>query len=500
MRLFEAIGRRRFLVAVGAIGTGLLSAACGSATPTAVPAKPVETAKPAAPAAAPAAAATKPAPAAAATTAPAPASSATKPAGAAAPPAASAANLTKEKVNLVFIGHVAGGQGEQNAYDQTLDAWHKIHPNIQTEYQVIPDAERMNRMTAMVAANQAPDMWRHNFGVVRLWASQGHLLDLTDIMPKGYDKQFLPALMAAHYYKGRYWALAHTTDTSAMFYREDALEAIGVKPPTDIKDAWTWEQFGEICDKLLKSGKQQFAFSHNQGGGRWISQFYYSTGAKVVSDDFTKMTFSTPEGLQSLQFIKQWFDKKWAPPAVWSSTQPNEDTNPFVRGTTSMAQLGQWNITYLDENIKQTFKWGVTFTPRAKTQVTSLGGTPVVAWSKTKRPQEAAAFLEFFTSTEMVKMFDEMANYMPVRNDLLDQKINYKTRPDLMAVFQQQMKTLPLDFVQYTSRSFSSGIGTIIREEATKMGLQGQSPEDTAKNIDARGNKFIQENPDVEAK
>ncbi len=506
MRIFEAIGRRRFLVAAGAIGTGLLSAACGSATPTAAPPKPVDTAKPAAPAtaastaAAPAAAATKPAPAAAATAVPASASSATKPAGAVAPAAASTANLTKEKVSLVFIGHVAGGQGEQNAYDQTLDAWHKIHPNIQTEYQVIPDAERMNRMTAMVAANQAPDMWRHNFGVVRLWASQGHLLDLTDIMPKGYDKQFLPALMAAHYYKGRYWALAHTTDTSAMFYREDALEAIGVKPPTDIKDAWTWEQFGEICDKLLKSGKQQFAFTHNQGGGRWISQFYYSTGAKVVSDDFSKMTFSTPEGLQSLQFIKQWFDKKWAPPAVWSSTQPNEDTNPFVRGTTSMGQLGQWNITYLDENIKQAFKWGVTFTPRAKTQVTSLGGTPVVAWSKTKRPQEAAAFLEFFTSTEMVKMFDEMANYMPVRNDLLDQKINYKTRPDLMAVFQQQMKTLPLDFVQYTSRSYSSGIGTIIREEATKMGLQNQSPEDTAKNIDARGNKFIQENPDVENK
>jgi ABC-type glycerol-3-phosphate transport system substrate-binding protein len=210
------------------------------------------------------------------------------------------------------------------------------------------------------------------------------------------------------------------------------------------------------------------------------------------------MSFSTPEGLQSLKFIKDWFDKKWAPPAVWSSTQPNEDTNPFVRGTTAMGQLGQWNITYLDENIKQNFKWHVTFTPRAKTQVTSLGGTPVVGWSKTKYKPEVGAFLEFFTSTEQVKQFDELANYMPVRNDLLDQKINYRTRADLMGVFQQQIKFLPPDFVAYTSRSYSGGIGTIIREEATKMGLQGQSPEDTAKNIDARGNKFIQENPDVE--
>jgi multiple sugar transport system substrate-binding protein len=413
---------------------------------------------------------------------------------------AAAPALTKENVNLVFIGHVAGGQDEQRAYDKILESWNKSHPNIQTEYQVIPDAERIQRMTAMVAADQAPDMWRHNFGVVRLWASQGHLLDLTDMMPKDYDKQFLPALMGAHYFKGHYYALPHTTDTSALFYREDALDAIGAKAPTDLKDAWTWQQFRDICDKLVKLGKQQFAFSHNQGGGRWVPQFFYSTGAKVVSDDFSKMTFNTPEGLEALRFVKDWHDKKWVPPALWGPTRPNEENDPFIRGTTSMAHVGQWNITYLDENIRQTFKWGATFTPHAKMQVTSLGGTPLVGWKKTKHPQEVAAFLEFFTSTENVKLFDEMANYMPVRNDLLDQTLAFGTRNDLMQVFKQQIRTLPLDFVAYTARSYSSGIGPIITEETTKMNLQGQSPEDTAKNVDTRGNKFIQDNPDVESK
>jgi len=171
----------------------------------------------------------------------------------------------------------------------------------------------------------------------------------------------------------------------------------------------------------------------------------------------------------------------------------------FIRGTTAMTHVGQWNITYMDENIRQTFKWSVTFTPHDKIQVTSLGGTPIVGWSKTKHPPEVAAFFEFFTSQEQVKQFDELANYMPVRNDLLDQKINYRTRPDLMATFQQQIKTLPPDYVAFTSRSYSAGIGTILLEETTKMNVQGQSVDDTAKNIDARGNKFIQENPDVEA-
>ena len=341
-------------------------------------------------------------------------------------------------------------------------------------------------------------MWRHNFGVVRLWASQGHLLDLTDLMPKGYDKNFLPGLMAAHFYKGRYWALAHTTDTSALFFRNEALDAVGATPPAQLKDAWSWQQFGELCDKLVKSGKQQFAFGHNQRT-RWASQFFYSTGAKIVSDDFKKMTTNTPDGLRSLQFIKDWHDKKWVPPAHWSTTQDNVILDDFIRGTTAMTHVGEWNITYLDENIGDKFKWNVTFTPHDKIQVTSLGGTPIVGWKKTKYPQQVAQFFEFFTSSEQVKQFDEMANYMPVRNELLDQKINYRVRPDLMSIFQQQIKTLPADYVAFTARSYSAGIGTIILEETTKMNLSGQSVADTAKNIDSRGDKFIQDNPDVEA-
>ena len=408
--------------------------------------------------------------------------------------------MTKDQVNLFFMGHVAGGANEQKAYDQILEEWHQKYPNIKVEYQVIPDQERIQKATAMVAADQAPDMWRHNGGVIRLWAYQGHLLDLTDLMPKDYQQKFLPALMAYCLFKGRYYGLPHTTDTSALFYRQDALEAIGVKPPKELKDSWTFEQFGEINNKLLDLKKQQYAFTHNQGGGRWVPSFLYSTGAQVVTDDFSKIAINSPEGIKAFQFIKDWTDKKWAPPAAWTTQVPNEITDQFVRGTASMAILGQWNITYLDENIKDSFKWDVTFIPRDKMQTTSLGGTPVVGWAKTKHPKEVAGFFEYFTSVDKIKQFDEMANYVPVRSDMTEQTLNFQVRSDLMQVFHQQIKTLPQQYVAYVARSYSSGIGTIITEESSKLMLSGQSPEQTAKNIEERGNKYIQENPDVEVR
>jgi len=164
-----------------------------------------------------------------------------------------------------------------------------------------------------------------------------------------------------------------------------------------------------------------------------------------------------------------------------------------------MAILGQWNITYLDENIKDSFKWNVTYLPKDKQLTTSLGGTPVVGWNKTKYPKEVAAFFQYFTSVDKIKQFDEMANYVPVRSDMGNTTLNFQVRNDLMQVFKNQMPTLPEQFVAFVARSYSSGVSTIITEETSKLMLSGQSPEQTAKNIEDRGNLYIADNPDVEA-
>ena len=159
--------------------------------------------------------------------------------------------------------------------------------------------------------------------------------------------------MAPCLYKGRVFGLPHTTDTSALFYREDALAAIGVKPPTDLKDAWTWEQFGEINDKLLEL-KQAAVRVHPQPGRRPLDtqlplQHRRQDRERRLHQDGVQ---HARRRSQPLTFIKGWSDKSGRRLAIWTRPMPNEDTDQFIRGTASMAILGQWNITYLDENIK----------------------------------------------------------------------------------------------------------------------------------------------------
>src|SRR6185369_11971881 len=114
----------------------LLVAACGGSASTPAPASGPAASKPAE---------TKPAEAAK------PAEG--KPAAPAADAAKPAAGLTTDNISLFFMGHVAGGMNEQKAYDQILDEWKKNHPNIPVEYQVVPDAERLTKAQAMVAAD-----------------------------------------------------------------------------------------------------------------------------------------------------------------------------------------------------------------------------------------------------------------------------------------------------------------------------------------------------------
>lgn len=409
--------------------------------------------------------------------------------------------LTEDEISLVFLGHVAGGDREQATYDSILAMWHELHPNIKVEYQLVPDQDRITRVQSRIAGGQAPDLWRHNHNVVRLWASEGLLLDLTDLLPANYHEIFLPALMATCRFQDRTYGLPHTTDTSSLFYRKDALDAIGVEPPASMDAGWTWDEFDEICNQVIALGNQDYAFSHNQGAGRWVPSFLYSSGGRIVDDEMAAMAINTPEAARAFGWVKSWTENEWVSPGIWDSglTNPNESSDEFIRGTASMAILGQWNITYLDEQIRDQFEWGVTYLPHDQIQTTSLGGTPIVASATTEHPREVAAFMEFFTSAEMIKLFAESANYMPVRTDVADMDLTFQVRDDLMQVFKELIVTMPQTYGEFVSRTFSSGVTTIITEESSRLMFEDITPEESVATVESRGNEFIQANPDPEA-
>jgi multiple sugar transport system substrate-binding protein len=89
---------------------------------------------------------------------------------------------------------------------------------------------------------------------------------------------------------------------------------------------------------------------------------------------------------------------------------------------------------------------------------TDLGGNGVVVTEDAKNKDIAAEFVKFLVTKENMATFCEENTVLPVRNDLVDAKLKYAVRPDLMPVFQKQATTMPPGLVKASTLTAFPGI------------------------------------------
>ncbi len=112
----------------------------------------------------------------------------------------------------------------------------------------------------------------------------------------------------------------------------------------------------------------------------------------------------------------------------------------------------------LQASIGSKFDWGVTYLPRDSAAATDLGGNAVVVTDGSKNKTVAAEFAKYLVTKDNMTMFCEKTTVLPVRKDLVDAKLDYATRPDLMPVFQKQATTMPDALVKTTTLPAFPGI------------------------------------------
>src|SRR6266567_1273604 len=116
------------------------------------------------------------------------------------------------------------------------------------DYSVIGGPQLLPKLVASLEAGNPPDITRLGGGYVQLYRSQGHLLEVTDVVdkmqqvPGGLFAASLPSAM----YHGKAYAVPQSVSPWALITRLDLLAAAKVDPPN------TWDEFIEVCKKLQK--------------------------------------------------------------------------------------------------------------------------------------------------------------------------------------------------------------------------------------------------------
>jgi multiple sugar transport system substrate-binding protein len=352
------------------------------------------------------------------------------------------------------------------AGEQELVAFKKIAADFKTargadvKIEVLPYDQIRTVVDRRLQANQAPDLFRVSYTDVSGYANNGALADLTDYMDDAFGAQFFPALWSSVTVDGAPAGVPHHTDVSALVYNKSHFKKAGITDvPETLETAWTWEQFVEVLEKLKGANGDAAPFAFNYqlyGAYRWFN-ILFQAGGTVLDDSYEAVTLDTDQARKALEWTKSLYTKGLHARSVLVK-RPTYPDEIFPTQKISMIQAGDFLIPSLDAAIKKKFEWGATFLPRDVNAATDLGGNAIVVTEQSKNKEVAAEFAKFLASKENMQLFCEQTGVLPVRTDLVDAKLNFTTRNDLMPVFQKQATTLPEKLVKTSTLPAFPGI------------------------------------------
>ncbi len=110
------------------------------------------------------------------------------------------------------------------------------------------NSDLVPRLSAALETNTPPDVVRLYESYVQLYRSQGHMMDVSDVVARMQGQQgglFDPCLTAVGY-GGKFWGVPFAINPWPMHVRVDILEEHGLDYPR------TWDAFVETCLKIQK--------------------------------------------------------------------------------------------------------------------------------------------------------------------------------------------------------------------------------------------------------
>ena len=420
------------------------------------------------------------------------------PAGSGAPAAPSSASsaegLKAEGGATIKFTYWEGSPSDKKAWDLVLGNFKKDHPEITLQAQTFPSDTYVSQLDTMIAGSNWPDVMRYTYQRLGKFKEADQMLDLTDMVSKESVDDLLPAYKTALTSNGKLVGMPHHTDTVALFYNKEMFAKSGIRIPKDAADGWTWDELKQYSQKLKDDNHLDYAFGGvwEQGNGYRYLPFVYMNGGAMLSDDGKQVTIDSPK---SLEAFKLYEDLRKSNLVVNTAfTQKMQNNTLFVAKKLAFVFAGSWHCSYMEENMPG--NWGVTYMPQVNGKTTSdMGGNALFAYSGTKYPKAAAIFIDYITSKENMKAFCEAGNFLPVRQSLIKEGLNYSNFQNEMKVFSNIIATVDgKQAADETSDKFQQ-LNVILTEKMDPLAVNGSATaEQTVQTMKSEMQKVLDDN------
>ncbi len=163
----------------------------------------------------------------------------------------------------------------------------------EVEYSEIGTGQLPPKLVAALEAGNPPDITRVGSALVALYQSQGHLLDVTDMVDKMQQVPggLFPVSLKAVMHQGKAHGVPQSVSPWPLITRMDLLEAAKIDPPK------TWDEFIEVCKKLQKPPKLTgfgMCLGVQTDADNNIMNLIWSYGGKLVEADDKTIALNSP--------------------------------------------------------------------------------------------------------------------------------------------------------------------------------------------------------------
>jgi len=310
------------------------------------------------------------------------------------------------------------GDAQKNASAAINKAFEAAHPNVKiNQVSKTPDALDQTLKAAFMSGT-APDVIYNEAGIGAAgdYVKADHLLNLSDAFDSyGWNEDLVPVAKSIPTVGEITFAVGNELETMSLYYNQDIFDKLGLKAPESI------EELTASFEVIKNAGYYPLA---NTLDTKWWNNmnfvgtilYSYMTKEEITAVMDTDASWDLPSVRSAVATIQLWLEKGYFPP---SPEVDGDQENLFGTQKAAAWVVGNWEVAFLENTVKDTFKTAIVPFPGSETnpdggaQVNFAGGGYWV-YAKTKHQQAALDYIDFnLTDAEAVKIWTEQGKQIP---------------------------------------------------------------------------------------
>ncbi len=342
----------------------------------------------------------------------------------------------KEKTKLVLWHSYRGA--EKEALDKIIKNFNDSQNEIVVESLPIPYDAFADKITAAIPRGHGPDVFIFAHDRIGDWAISKVIepLDLFVQEDPSIVENFSNSHLKSLSYKGSLYGLPMAFKSSALFYNKKLVSRV---PDT-------MDELLSLAKKLTDPKNEIYGLVYEAGNFYFHSAIFHAFGANVFDENY-KVAFTSKESIESFRYLSNLLKQKIMPEEITSTLV----TSLFNQNKAAFVINGPWFLGEIDKSID----FGVALLPvldknsaptikEEKRLTPFLTVEAIIMSSRSNNKKEAFKLMKYITSDSQSEIRLLVGN-QTVSNVRLYEKNEVKSNPVIMAFFEQQKYSIPME-------------------------------------------------------